>query len=353
MIGRAVRIAAAAFVTACCFMPSGSAAESTLSRDLLTTNRLFLDRYDDIVRVGGRNLAADIAGRMITDGAAVSGSVPPNFSKADWEERVSTVVRLDSQLIRVLLGEKQEALQRLTGLHERLVRVDADGTLQPYSIYIPASFRTSSKPSIVVLLHGQPQTETELLGAPYFRRIADEDGSIVVVPWGRGNYDYAPPADREVYTALDDVLKAFPVSSRHVYLAGYSMGGFSVFKVAPLHPDRWAAVLCISGALLPADAALVSYKLRDTPFYVVTGKLDTSVAPLYGELTVGYLQNANMSVTFYEDPTGEHWLSTLEKPIFRAWTDMLSGTVRAAESRFAQFGHALLNISPPATAMKP
>ncbi|MDQ6929417.1 MAG: alpha/beta hydrolase-fold protein [Candidatus Eremiobacteraeota bacterium] len=348
------RMAAAALIAGCFFAPCASGAQGTaISTELLTTNRLFLDRFDDVARAGGRNLAADIASRMILDGAAVSGPVPANFSKADWEERLSNVVRLDSELVRALLGERQEPLQTLTGLHERLARVDSDGTLQPYSIYIPSSFRAAAKPSIVVLLHGQPQTETELLGASYFRRIAEAGGSIVVVPWGRGNYDYAPPADREVYTALDDVLKAFPVSPRHVYLAGYSMGGFSVFKVAPIHPDRWAAVLCISGALLPADAALVRFKMRDTPFYVVTGKLDTSVAAVYGELTVGFLQDANIPVSFYEDATAEHWLSTLVKPMSAAWSDMLSGISHTGGSRFEQAGRALLNVAPPSMTMKP
>jgi len=212
------------------------------------------------------------------------------------------------------------------GLDERLVASRADGRLQPVALYVPDS--AGPHPSLVVLLHGRPQTETEILVPPYFRKLADATGTIVIAPYGRGNYDFAQPAADDVYQITDAAIAAYDVDQRHVYLAGYSMGGFSVFKVGPLHPSRWSAIMCVSGAILNSETDTVRVQLSQTPFYMVTGRQDTEIPSRYGELTAAFLAGVGIATEFDEEPAGTHYLATLMPSLTTAWNDMLSGAIK-------------------------
>ncbi len=122
------------------------------------------------------------------------------------------------------------------------------------------------------------------------------------------------------------------LGAHRVFLAGYSMGGFSVFKIGPTHADRWAGVMCISGAILNSGTSVVSWRFRNTPIYVVTGSKDENIPTEYGELTAAYLSNAGVPVSFYEQEGGLHFLLTLMPSLTQAWHDMIAGTVRAASN---------------------
>ena len=106
-----------------------------------------------------------------------------------------------------------------------------DRTWQLVAVYVPP-LRPARAP-LAIVLHGNPQTEAELLAPPWLRRLADRTGTILVAPYGRGIYDYAEPAATDVYDLLTAVQEALPVDRGRTYLAGYSMGGFSVFKIGP------------------------------------------------------------------------------------------------------------------------
>lgn len=93
-------------------------------------------------------------------------------------------------------------------------------------MYVPAALKSGPPAPLVVVLHGNPQTEAELLGQPFLRRLADRTGSILVAPFGRGIYDFAEPAASDLYDLLDAAQRALPVDRRRSYLVGYSMGGF-------------------------------------------------------------------------------------------------------------------------------
>src|SRR5207302_2229989 len=137
-----------------------------------------------------------------------------------------------------------------------------------------------------------------LLGAPYFRQLADASNTIIAAPWGRGNYNFFGAASDDIYQTADEVSRAYDIDSRRVFLAGYSMGGFSVFKVGPTHGSRWAAVLCIAGSILNSETASVYREWRNTRTYVVNGKLDQNIPPQYGEYTAMYLASIGVPTGF-------------------------------------------------------
>src|SRR5581483_10144138 len=110
-------------------------------------------------------------------------------------------------------------------------------------------------------------------------------------------------------------------------LAGYSMGGFSVFEVGPVHPDVWSGIMCISGALLGHDSHTMLAMLPRTPVYVLTGTDDDSIPTKYPTSTALFLADSGVPVSFYSQPHGTHRIVTL-LPIFaQAWDDMHRGIV--------------------------
>jgi len=286
-----------------------------------------LTHFAQVSRSMGPGGAADLDTRLQMDlYELTSDQRPDGYPVGDWNERLRNIAALDASIVRQAIVGKSDELAGSRGLVERLFVSRADGTLQPFALYIPATL--PANPNLVVLLHGNPQTESEILAAPQFRQLADSSGSIVATPWGRGNYDFAPPGADEVYQVRDAVASAFHINPRRVFLAGYSMGGFSVFKVGPLHGDRWAGILCISGAILNSEASHVVWALRNTPFYVVTGKQDQSIPAQYGELTAAFLAGVGIPTEFVEEPTGTHLVPSLMPSLQTAWADMIAGIIK-------------------------
>ena len=275
----------------------------------------------------GEDQAEALGSRLADDLEAFDDpTVIQGYTKESYEERLRRGALLDASIVDQVLAGKYEPLGGVSGLAERLIRSTTDGTWQPVAIYVPRGLRPN--PALVILLHGQPQTETNLLAPVYFQTLADSTNTIIAAPWGRGNYDFYGIASDDVYQTESDVAKAYDIDPHRVYLAGYSMGGFSVFKIGPTHGAVWHAVLCIAGSILNSETASVMKAWKNTPIYVVNGKLDQSIPPMYGEMTAVYLAGMGVPTGFYQEPNGTHFLPTLMPSLTQAWHDMIAGVVR-------------------------
>jgi poly(3-hydroxybutyrate) depolymerase len=218
------------------------------------------------------------------------------------------------------------------GVYETFIPSSVDGTWIPVAIYVPE--HTAAKPSLAIMLHGSGEAETNMLGEPYFRELADRTGTILVAPWGRG--DFKGVAVKDVYDVLAAAGRAFDPDPRRTYLVGYSMGGFRAFTIGPGHD--WAAVMVISGAMLNRNVSSVQFSWRLTPVYVITGKSDVVVPPALGEETATYLAFLGVPTAFYEQPDGQHWFRSLMPVLSTAWNDMYAGVVRANSVPIARNG---------------
>jgi len=340
----------AAIVVTLCPLVAFSAADNPALRHIIAARQELLDHFLSVKASAG-DTAYELVGRLNGDVDAVGQiAPPPGYSATDWIERERLVADLDSDLIADLIaGNDPRALQS-PGIAEHVIRSKVDGTLQALALYVPPAHKISG---IVVLLHGHQQSEAEILGAPYFRKLADSTGTIVVAPYGRGLYDFAAPGSDDVYQALDVVREQFTVDARHIFLVGYSMGGFSVFSLGLLHPGRWSAIMCISGAILNSETAATRFRFRATPFYIVTGKHDMSIPAVYGEETATFLNNAGVPTSFYEEPTGEHWLGTLLPSLTAAWRDMFAGIIREPTGLAANGALPNIPVAPSDRNFKP
>ncbi|HYL27680.1 MAG TPA: hypothetical protein VEW74_07580, partial [Candidatus Nitrosotalea sp.] len=314
-------------VTAALTLLYGSSADG-LRVSLHATADAYLAAIAQVAPIAGRDTTYDYFERLNDDIALLDDpSVPKGYTATDWSAMVASIGALDVSLAKQLLARSFVPMSSIRGLGESFFRSSKDGTMQPVAVYVPRSYNASRSAPLVVLLHGHPQSETQLLAPPYIARLAELTGTIVVAPWGRGYYDFRGSAS-DVYDALQAAENAFSIDPRRRFLAGYSMGGFSVFEVAPIHAGDWSAVMCIAGALLGSDSARVVALLPRTPFYILTGSADESIPTAYPTATAACLQASGFDVSFYSQPGGTHRLVTILPILTQAWSDMRNGIVR-------------------------
>jgi len=338
-----------ALVTAALTLLLGSSADD-LRVSLRNTAASYLANIAKIGTIAGRDTTFDYYERLNDDADLLADpNVPQGYTAEQWSEVVHRVASLDLSLATQLLQGSYESMASVRGVGETLVRSSNDATMQPVAVYVPSTYAPGRPTPLIVLLHGHPQSETELLAPPYIARLAEQTGTIVVAPWGRGYYDFRGSI-ADVYDALHAAERAFSIDPRRRFLAGYSMGGFSVFEVAPAHPNEWSAVMCIAGALLGSDARRVVALMRTKPFYVLTGNADDSIPTQYPTVTAAFLQSAGMDVSFYSQPGGIHRLVTLLPILTLAWNDMLHQIVRSPPPALE---NVTLPSSIPMNALKP
>lgn len=273
-----------------------------------------------VERQVGDGQTVDLGYRLVQDQQNVLMTTPAD------RDALAHEAALDIQAIEDLARHKPAPIALVrAGLYEAFVRSSSDGMLIPTAVYVPPSARPGG--SFALVLHGAGQSETDLLGSSYFRRLADATGTILVAPWGRGTFDFAGVARTDVADVLHTALRVFTPDPRRVYLVGYSMGGYSTFLFGP-QLGKWSAVMDVCGAV-QGTAGQVAFAWRSTPLYVVTGARDIVVPPVYPRQTAAILSGMGVPVSFYEEPTGEHWPATLVSALSQAWNDMQTGVVRS------------------------
>lgn len=335
--------------TAALVLLLGSSA-GDLRVSLHSAAETYLAKIASIAPVAGRDTTYDYYERLYDDFDMLGDpSVPQGYTAAEWSQTLERTAGLDLSLAGQLIGGSFTAMGSIRGLGETFVRSSKDGTMQPVAMYVPQSYTAGKPAPLIVWLHGHPQSETELLAPPYIAQLAERTGTIVIAPWGRGYYDFRG-ASSDVYDALAAATQAFTIDPRKRFLAGYSMGGFSVFEVAPVHPDEWSAVMSIAGALLGSDSARIIAMMRRTPFYILTGTADDSIPTRYPTATAGYLQSVGLDVSYYSEPGGIHRLVTLLPILTQAWNDMLGQVLRPLP---ATLGNAALPAAMPTNPLRP
>jgi acetyl esterase/lipase len=300
-----------------------------LRSDLVATQRAYTAAQSRVAAEHGPDIALLFSARLNDDEKALERAeqIPPGITAADWDETLRTPISLDLSAVHQMLDRRYQTISKQPGLREVFVKSSVDGTMQSAALYVPAG---PDKPRpLVILLHGHDQSEAQILGPPFFRRLADSTGSIVLAPYARAQYFYAEPGATDVYDALRAARDALPVDPRHVYLVGYSMGGYSLFRIGPRSGAPWTAVMCISGAILNNDVMrTVLDAWRQVPVYVVTGAHDDVVPTKDAEATALALHQNGLPVSFYREPSGTHSIHTLIPSLSAAWHDMHDGIVR-------------------------
>ncbi|UCF61942.1 MAG: prolyl oligopeptidase family serine peptidase, partial [Anaerolineaceae bacterium] len=106
---------------------------------------------------------------------------------------------------------------------------------------------------------------------------------------------------------LGEVLEIYQVDPDRVYLTGLSMGGYGSWFLATTYPERFAAMVSVSGSgyrtnFIPEEETLC--RLKDIPVWAIHGALDQISAPEASKLFTSALQvtcGGEVKWTLYED----------------------------------------------------
>lgn len=121
-----------------------------------------------------------------------------------------------------------------------------DGSVQPYALVVPETFSsTDKKPKrLDFFCHGRGETLTELAFISERQRSGGEfmpPDTFVLHPYGRYCNANRFAGEVDLFEALDDAKKRYPIDSDRLVMRGFSMGGASAWQYATHHSDLWAA----------------------------------------------------------------------------------------------------------------
>lgn len=206
-------------------------------------------------------------------------------------------------------------------------RSKLDNTLQPYVVWIPKDFDSSRKYPLLVYLHGSASSESEIMGTKII-----PEGFIAVGPRGRGpsNCYSWDNAQTDIAEAVESVKENFPIDERNVFLAGFSMGGYGVYRTYYEAPETYRAIAAFSGTpKMGGDARIVDFmraenvkKFKGAPIFIFHGKRDLNVSYADTERFVAQLKRAGASVEFHAEADKGHERPSDETiQAFFAWVD--------------------------------
>lgn len=178
-----------------------------------------------------------------------------NFSRSS---RFSTLIIIGL----FLLGCKKEnpVIQQHYSPEEFLVRETriGDSTFK-YRVYVPANRKNNEILPIMLYLHGAGNrgndNESQLNGlAEEIRASREKFSFIVVVPQCEADGFWDAKTLDKTNKALDETVSALNGDPKRIYLAGFSLGGYAVWSMAAMFPNKFTAIVPMSGRALPRSS---------------------------------------------------------------------------------------------------
>lgn len=144
-----------------------------------------------------------------------------------------------------LLTDRDDFYKNKKGIFRRAYFEKKDNTYQPYSVKIPVNYNSAKKYPLIVLLHGSGQDDRGMLENADMSR----GEYIEVAPNGRGvsNCFATEESQKNIEESIKDVIKNYNIDETRILLAGFSMGGYGVFRTVYEHPERYKAMAVFSG----------------------------------------------------------------------------------------------------------
>lgn len=140
------------------------------------------------------------------------------------------------------------------------------GGARPVGVHVPSAYRAETPAPLVVMLHALG-VNGEL--EEWFFRLrphADARAFLYVAPDGTQGKDgrrfwnaidgQADVDDVGYLTGLvDEIAARWSIDRKRVYLVGHSNGGMMAHRLACAHPERFAAIASVAGAIVSSCAA--------------------------------------------------------------------------------------------------
>ena len=157
-----------------------------------------------------------------------------------------------------------------------------------YAVFVPPGPPPQEGWPVVLFLHGAGERGSDgvlqlSVGLGTALEAAPSVGFIAVFPqaedteeryltgWSVGTRD-----SERALQILDLIERKYPIDSRRRVLCGWSMGGYGAWSWAATEPNRWAAMMAISGGAVD-DVSLECLAAAGIPVWAIHGTEDTLI----------------------------------------------------------------------------
>jgi hypothetical protein len=133
-----------------------------------------------------------------------------------------------------------------TGLVVRGYRSRIDGSIQPYGLVVPASYRagTATRHRLDIWFHGRGENLSEVNFINDRQRSPGQftpPDTFVLHPYGRYCNANHFAGEVDTFEALEHVRRHYPIDENRIVVRGFSMGGAACWHFAVHHAGLWAA----------------------------------------------------------------------------------------------------------------
>lgn len=224
-----------------------------------------------------------------------------NFERINFRDQIQEAnAMLDD------LEARRDPFAARRGDFKKAYRSKVDNTLQPYRVFVPASYDRAKAHPLVIALHGMGGDENSYFDSyknGAFKVEAEQRGYIVACPKGREPASmYVGAAEQDVLDVIAEVKRAYNIDADRVYVTGHSMGGFGSWSIAMNHPELFAAIAPIAGGGNPMGMKKISH----IPQLVVHGDNDKTVPVDRSRVMVAAAKNHGAEIKYIEIPGGNH-----------------------------------------------
>ena len=230
------------------------------------------------------------------------------YQKAvDWAVRYGEIFSATNEVnaARNLLKAGNERVQQLregraqwisaTGLVVRGYVSRLDDSVQPYGLVVPPTFNPNSPHQyrLDIWFHGRDEKLTELNFLAQRQRDAGQftpRNTIVLHTYSRFCNGQKLAGEVDVFEALADVRKNYPIDDNRIVVRGFSLGGAACWHIAAHYPGHWAAAAPGAG-------------FSETPEFLKVFQNEKLQPPSY-EQTLWHQYNAtDYALNFFNLPT--------------------------------------------------
>ncbi len=186
-------------------------------------------------------------------------------------------------------------------------------------IDLPPGYAAGDEPwPLVLFLHGAGERGTDLAivrtqGLPKINARAALP-FILVSPQVPAGEVWSTDALVALMDHLEGTLR---VDRSREYLTGISMGAFGAWELAMAMPDRFAAVVAISGGANPVEIC----RLRGVPIWIAPGRNDDVIPVSWSEALAQRLEKCGgrVRLAIYPGVGHDAWSRTYADPSFTSW----------------------------------
>ncbi len=240
---------------------------------------------------------------------------PPHIGIASIEEWMDEVKTLSESV-----EQGKPAFFPLGSVGRYAHRSKIDGTLQPYSIYVPKDYDEEVPIALFVALHGSGVDEVSY--ALNMARLISQarmqlkiPKMIMIAPQARGFSDwYLGNSGQDVIECIDHVKSLYDIDENNIIIHGFSMGGYGAWRLSLLYPDLFKAAVILSGAISPPPHlkgeniidSLDKAKGEKLSYFIVHGAKDNAVPVENAREAVQKLKELGISHEYIEVKDAYH-----------------------------------------------